>query len=72
MSADNHQLLRNYDGSNDEGLLVQDQLEWLATGSGKNKLSVLVLDEQPEAGGQIFCSISTTERLRPGNLTARE
>ncbi|GIT07256.1 MAG: hypothetical protein CM1200mP30_08860 [Pseudomonadota bacterium] len=33
--------------------------------AAKHKLSVLVLDEQPEAGGQIFRSISTTERLRP-------
>ena len=28
--------------------------------AAKHKLSVLVLDEQPEAGGQIFRSISTT------------
>ena len=33
--------------------------------AAKHKLSVLVLDEQPEEGGQIFRSISTTERLRP-------
>ena len=33
--------------------------------AAKHKLSVLLLDEQPEAGGQIFRSISTTERLRP-------
>ena len=31
----------------------------------KQKLSVLVLDEQPEAGGQIYRSISTTKLLRP-------
>ena len=30
-----------------------------------HKLSVLVLDEQPEEGGQIYRSVSTTERLRP-------
>ena len=30
-----------------------------------HKLSVLVLDEQPEAGGQIYRSVNTTERLRP-------
>ena len=28
-----------------------------------HKLSVLVLDEQPEEGGQIYRSFSTTERL---------
>ncbi|HIN48179.1 MAG TPA: FAD-dependent oxidoreductase, partial [Deltaproteobacteria bacterium] len=31
----------------------------------KQKLSVLVLDEQPEAGGQIYRSVSTTKQLRP-------
>ncbi|SVA30428.1 uncharacterized protein METZ01_LOCUS83282 [marine metagenome] len=33
--------------------------------AAKQKLSVLVLDEQPEAGGQIYRSISTTKLLRP-------
>ena len=33
--------------------------------AAKQKLSVLVLDEQPEAGGQIYRSISTTKHLRP-------
>ena len=37
--------------------------------AAKHKLSVLVIDEQPEAGGQIFRSISTTERLRPKNFS---
>ena len=31
----------------------------------KQKLSVLVLDAQPEAGGQIYSSVSTTKQLRP-------
>ena len=34
-----------------------------------HKLSVLVLDEQPEEGGQIYRSVSTTERLRPESYT---
>ena len=33
--------------------------------AAKHKLSVLVLDEQSEEGGQIYRAISTNERLRP-------
>ena len=33
--------------------------------AAKQKLSVLVLDEQSEPGGQIYRSISTTKQLRP-------
>lgn len=33
--------------------------------AAKQNLSVLVLDEQPEPGGQIYRSISTTKQLRP-------
>jgi len=36
-----------------------------AVEAAKHKLSVMVLDEQPEEGGQTFRSVSTTERLRP-------
>ena len=37
--------------------------------AAKHKLSVLVLDEQPEEGGQIFRSIGTSESLRPEILS---
>ena len=33
--------------------------------TAEHGLSVLLLDEQPEAGGQIYRSIRTTQRLRP-------
>ena len=36
-----------------------------AVEAAQHGLSVLVLDEQPEAGGQIYRSIRTTQRLRP-------
>ena len=40
-----------------------------AVEASKHKISVLVLDEQAEIGGQIYRSINTTKRLRPEAFT---